>query len=407
MSNGFDVRGRTLRAGELAVWLSEHSLGNRFGLSVVVSTPDYTGKAVALAIVAADGEGRYVEVAELTPDDEAALVSWLADPGPPKAVHDAKSAMHALGGCGWTLRGVTSDTVLAAHLLVPDRETGGLNDLLIRHMRCALPAKVVAPMRDDDAAAALILKTCALLDLADVLDEELARIDSSALLHRLELPAQRVLTQLEATGVAVNRALLAHTDVPKSISSDGRIHPAYHQFGTATGMPAWADPDLPAAPELRDVLVAGHGYAELMFAGYRRLEEQIAEHLGAGATDLRGLVDEAQAHGFASTLLGRRQYLPDLAGNSGAVRAAAERAAVAMAVQGSAADIMKLAMIAVDQAIAAGGLRSRMVAQAGEELVFEVAAGEGEQLAEYVKESMVDAYPLHTVLEVSLRFGSR
>src|ERR1700712_1422457 len=144
VSNSFDVRGRALEADELAAWLSEHSLGNRFGLTVAATGPSYDAKALAVAIVAADGDGRFIRITELTPDDEAALAARLPDPGPPKAVHDAKLAMHALAGRGWTLRGVTSDTALAAHLLLPERRSLALNELLVRHMRCALPADAVA-----------------------------------------------------------------------------------------------------------------------------------------------------------------------------------------------------------------------------------------------------------------------
>src|SRR5581483_4624261 len=95
VSDGFDVRGRALRDGELAAWRAEHSLGNRFGLAVA-GAGGYGALAVALAIVAADGDGGYIDVAAVTPDDEAALASWLADDGPLQAVHDAKPARHAL-----------------------------------------------------------------------------------------------------------------------------------------------------------------------------------------------------------------------------------------------------------------------------------------------------------------------
>jgi DNA polymerase I len=195
VSIGFDVRGRALRDGELAAWLAEHSLGNRFGLAVVGIGLAYDSKAVAVAIVAADGDGRYIDTAALTPDDEAALASWLADPGPPKAVHEAKLTMHALAGRGWTLRGVTSDTASAAYLLRPEYPGLALNDLLVHHMRCALPAETIERQQfssltnpdgaSEQAVQALILRACAVLDLADLLDEELARIDSSSLLSRV------------------------------------------------------------------------------------------------------------------------------------------------------------------------------------------------------------------------------
>ncbi|EUA54943.1 5'-3' exonuclease, SAM fold family protein [Mycobacterium intracellulare 1956] len=84
VDEGFDVRGGALEAGELAVWLAEHSSGKRFGLAVVGTHLAYDADATALAIVSADGEGRYIDTATLDPEDEAALASWLADPGRPR-----------------------------------------------------------------------------------------------------------------------------------------------------------------------------------------------------------------------------------------------------------------------------------------------------------------------------------
>lgn len=279
--NGFDVRGRILRAGELAPWLAENSLGNRFGLAVSGSDEGYRSKAVALAIVAADGDGRFLDIAALTPDDEEALASWLADPGPPKAVHRGKWTMHALANCGWTLRGLTSDTALAAHLVRPRQRSSTLNDLLIHHMRCALPEEnleptLFSPSPDERAVRALILRACAVLDLADVLDEELARIDSSSLLERVELPVQRVLADVESVGIAVDRV------TPLPTAPDGRIHATYHHAVTPTGVLSSSQPDL------RDIgapFVAGDGYAGLLSARYDGLEVRMLAHV-SGDTEL-------------------------------------------------------------------------------------------------------------------------
>jgi DNA polymerase I len=429
VSNSFDVRGRALEADELAAWLSEHSLGNRFGLTVAATGVSYAAEAVAVAIVAADGDGRFIRIADLTADDEAALASWLADPGPPKAVHDAKLAMHALAGRGWTLRGVTSDTVLAAHLLLPERRNLALNDLLVRHMRCALPTEAVEQQRfaaltqpgdtDQRAVQALILQACAVLDLADVLDEELARIDSSSLLSRLELPVQRVLAGMETAGIAVDRALLSRLDgagpvqatvaeLLSSIAADRRIHATLHQT-TTTSRISSSQPnlhELPALPgqSLRDAFVVGDGYAELMVAGYRHLEARIAADL-IGDADVRTFVDGARRLGYAATLSGRRRYLADLDSNDPQAREAAERAAVGTSIQGSAADIVKAAMINVDRVIGAVGLKSRLLLQVEDQLVFEVAEGERDTLAAYVHEQMSCAYSLDVPLEVSIGSG--
>jgi DNA polymerase I len=444
VSNGFDVRGRALQDGELAAWLAEHSLGNRFGLAVLGKDPAYDSKAVALAIVAADGDGRYIDTAALTPDDEAALASWLADPGPPKAVHEAKLMMHALAGCGWTLRGVSSDTASAAYLLRPEQPSMALNDLLIHHMRCALPTETSERQGpSEQAVQALILRACAVLDLADVLDEELARIDSSSLLSRVELPVSRTLAEMETTGIAVDRAALTRIQnrledemkvavdgLLTSIVSDGRIHTTFQQTIGATGRIASSNPNLHNIPvhlddgrHIRDAFVAGDGYVVLMTAGYQDLEARIVAHLcgdaglieafnpgdhyvAGGAGDyLGGVLDDARRIGYVSTLLGRRRYLPELDSGDRQVRAAAEWAALTFVVEGSAADIIKVAMIHIGQAIKDAGLKSRMLLQVENELLFEVAGGERDTLAAHVREQMGRAYPLHVPLEVSVGYG--
>lgn len=443
VSNGFDVRGRMLRDGELAPWLAENSLGNRFGLAVAGSDEGHLSRAVALAIVAADGDGRYLDVAALTADDEAALASWLADPGPPKAVHAGKWTIHALANCGWTLRGVTSDTALAAHLVRPGRRGTPLNGLLVHHMRCALPGEtlelnVFSSPPDERAVTALILRACAVLDLADVLDEELARIDSSSLLWRMELPVQRVLADLETTGIAV---------APVTAPSE-RVHPTYRQATSATGAVSSSQPNLRG---LRARLVAGDGYGGLLTLRYDALEARLLAHLSgdAGLCDarpadpvravLRGIaygwtadevaaalrisladakqlvtqylshqlrdhlawaVADARGVGYATTWSGRRRYLPDLNIPDGARRQAAERAVCVTVLQGGVADIIKTAMINTDQALMAEGFASRMVAQIDDRLVFEIAPGEGDAVEAAVRDQMACAHQLDVPLPV-------
>src|SRR5690606_17629033 len=156
----------------------------------------------------------YIDTATLHPDDEAALASWLADPGPPKALHEAKQAMHDLAGRGWRLNGVTSDTTLAAYLVRPGQRSFALDDLTLRYLRRELRAEEPEQQQlslldesdgvDEQAVQTLLLRACAVMDLADALDEELARIDSLSLLERMELPVQRVLFERETAGIAVD-----------------------------------------------------------------------------------------------------------------------------------------------------------------------------------------------------------
>jgi len=591
VDQGFEVRGRALEAGELAAWLAEHSHGGRFGLAVVGTHLAFDADATALAIVAADGDGRYIDAAALGPDDEAALASWLADPGPPKALHEAKLAMHDLAGRGWTLRGVTSDTALAAYLVRPGQRSFALDDLSLRYLHRELRADNPeqqqlsllddADSADEQAVEALILRASAVMDLADALDEELARIDSSALLTSMELPVQRVLAEMETAGIAVDldhlgvlqsefadairdaaeaayavigkqinlgspkqlqvvlfdelempktkrtktgyttdadalqslfdktghpflQHLLAHRDATRlkvtvdgllnSVASDGRIHTTFNQTIAATGRLSSTEPNLQNIPirtdagrRIRDAFVVGAGgggdFAELMTADYSQIEMRIMAHLskdeglieafrtgedlhsfvasrafgvpiGEVTPDLRrrvkamsyglayglsayglaaqlkisteeakvqmeqyfarfggvrdylmDVVDQARKDGYTSTVLGRRRYLPELDSSNRQVREAAERAALNAPIQGSAADIIKVAMINVDKAIKGAGLSSRMLLQVHDELLFEVAAGERDALEALVRGEMGGAYPLDVPLEVSVGYG--
>jgi DNA polymerase-1 len=137
----------------------------------------------------------------------------------------------------------------------------------------------------------------------------------------------------------------------------------------------------------------------------RALMDAYFERFGKVKAYLDGVVTQARRDGYTQTILGRRRYLPDLASDSYQRRQMAERMALNAPIQGSAADIIKMAMVAVDRAMTAGGLASLMVLQVHDELVFEVAPGEGERLAELVRREMQGVYRLRVPLEVSMATG--
>ena len=120
---------------------------------------------------------------------------------------------------------------------------------------------------------------------------------------------------------------------------------------------------------------------------------------------LRHVVEQAKNQGYTETLFGRRRPFPELQSANRIVREAAERAALNAPMQGTAADIMKKAMIDVDEAITRLGLASRMLLQVHDELVFEVAEGERETLEKLVVEKMSSAASLSVPLEVQVGFG--
>lgn len=577
VDEGFQLAGQALEPGTVAAWLAEHTGdGRRSGLAVVGTYTPYDGDATAVAIASADGDGAYIDTTTVTPDDEAALAEWLADAARPKALHEAKQAIHALAGRGWELGGVTSDTALAAYLVRPGQRSFALDDLSLRYLRRELRAEDDGEQQlsllDEDgagdakAAQAQMLRARAVIDLADALDVELERIESAGLLTDMELPVQRVLAGLESVGIAVDtdhlsslqnqfasgireaadaayavigkqinlgspkqlqvvlfdelgmpktkktktgyttdadalqtlfdktghpflEHLLTHRDVTrlkvtvdgllKSVAADGRIHTTFNQTIAATGRLSSTEPNLQNIPvrteagrEIRDGFVVGAGYRELMTVDYSQIEMRIMAHLSAdeglieafntgedlhsfvaarafgvpidevtaelrrrvkamsyglayglsayglatqlkisndeakeqmdqyfsrfgGVRDyLRAVVDQARKDGYTSTVLGRRRYLPDLDSGDRLRREAAERAALNAPIQGSAADIIKVAMITTDKALRDKGLRSRMLLQVHDELLFEVAEGERESLEALVRKTMGSAYPL-------------
>lgn len=137
----------------------------------------------------------------------------------------------------------------------------------------------------------------------------------------------------------------------------------------------------------------------------RGLMETFFERFGGVRDYLGRVVDEARATGYTATIFGRRRYLPDLNSDNRQRREAAERMALNAPIQGTAADIVKVAMLRVDKAIAEAGLRSRMLLQVHDEIVLEIAPGEREQVEELVRREMGAAVELRAALDVSVGVG--
>ncbi|MBJ7355927.1 DNA polymerase I, partial [Nocardioides sp.] len=137
----------------------------------------------------------------------------------------------------------------------------------------------------------------------------------------------------------------------------------------------------------------------------RGLMDEYFETFGGIRDYLGGIVDQARRTGYTETIMGRRRYLPDLTSDNRQRREMAERMALNAPIQGSAADLIKIAMLNVDRAVREAGLASRMLLQVHDELVFEVAAGEREALDALVREQMGSAAELLVPLDVSVGTG--
>nr|WP_242681461.1 DNA polymerase I [Tessaracoccus sp. SD287] len=587
---GFELAGEVLTSGRVAGWLETHGHGELTGVDVTGRWGSGTGDIDSIALAASDGTAAWFAVADLDPEDDAALAAWLADEDVHKSLHDAKGPLLASWARGWDLRGVVSDTLLAAYLLRPDQRTYDLGDLALRHLKRELrldagpevadepqEALFAEPADDHLVAGASMLRARAVIDLARALAEELEVTEQTHLLTEVELPLQRTLARMEQVGVAVDvdlleelRAdfdakvaaaeqdayavightinlgspkqlqtvlfdelempktrrtksgyttdadaleglyaktehpflahLLAHRDwirlrqtvdgLLKTVADDGRIHTSYSQVTAATGRLSSTDPNLQNIPirteagrRIREAFVVGAGYESLATADYSQIEMRIMAHasdddllieafrsgedfhtrmastvfhvapdevsseqrakikamnyglayglsafglsnqLGIAVSEAKGLMDgyferfgevrdylqavvaEARKTGFTATLMGRRRYLPDLGSSNRQRREMAERMALNAPIQGSAADIIKVAMLRLEAALREAGLASRMLLQVHDELVLEVAPGEAERVNDLVRESMGRAMELKVPLDVSSGVG--
>ncbi|MHB1800931.1 MAG: DNA polymerase I [Actinomycetes bacterium] len=208
-----------VRPGGLDDWLTDHARdGRRVGLAVTgtltPARPDLTG----IALASCDGSATWLDPAELDPRDEATLGAWLTDARWTKAAHDAKPALLGLWARGLDLDGLTSDTALAAYLVLPGQRAtlGDLSQRFLGHDLHSAEPDGVAPVPDQldlglatpaelaREAHQTMLAAQTIAELADVLDAELASRESAGLLTDLELPLFRVLARMEATGIAVD-----------------------------------------------------------------------------------------------------------------------------------------------------------------------------------------------------------
>ncbi|WP_229818617.1 DNA polymerase I [Streptomyces lateritius] len=137
----------------------------------------------------------------------------------------------------------------------------------------------------------------------------------------------------------------------------------------------------------------------------RALMDTYFERFGGVRDYLRRVVDEARATGYTETMLGRRRYLPDLNSDNRQRREAAERMALNAPIQGTAADIVKVAMLNVDRALRDAGLASRMLLQVHDEIVLELVPGERERVEALVRQEMSSAVTLRAPLDVSIGVG--
>jgi DNA polymerase-1 len=180
-----------------------------------------------------------------------------------------------------------------------------------------------------------------------------------------------------------------HGIAPEAVSADQRARAKAINFGIIYGSSAFG-----IASQLGIAQAEAQATIDRYFERYRGVRRFLDE-----------TVAQARGQGFVRTLLGRRRYLPDLASRNRALRQAAERMAVNTVIQGTAADLIKKAMVEVAEALRAAGLAARMILQVHDELVFEAPERDVDALAALVRERMQSVYALRVPLRVDIGTG--
>ena len=209
--------------------------------------------------------------------------------------------------------------------------------------------------------------------------------------------------------------ILAHVSGDAGLKADFAAHSDIHLAAAARVLGLAPDEVGPKERSVAKMINYGiayglsdYGLAERLKIPREEAQKFIGDYFAAYEGIRRYTVEMkilARDQGFVSTLLGRRRYLPELAARNGALRAAGERMAINMPIQGTAADGMKIAMVRMDAALRDRGLRSQMLLQVHDELVFETDEEELPALATLARELMESALPLDVPLEVDLKVG--
>jgi DNA polymerase-1 len=177
---------------------------------------------------------------------------------------------------------------------------------------------------------------------------------------------------------------------PELVTSEMRRQAKAINFGVIYGQSAFS---------LAGQLGIPRKTAEEFIATYKE------RHAGAMAY-LDSCIAHAREHGYVTTLLGRRLPIPEIASQNYNIRGYAERNAINYPIQGSAADIIKKAMINIDKRLKRDGLKSRMIMQVHDELVFEVPDAELVQMEQLVEHEMAHALPLQVPLKIDISYGN-
>jgi DNA polymerase-1 len=207
-----------------------------------------------------------------------------------------------------------------------------------------------------------------------------------------DISADPVMVQAFLSGEDIHRSTAAkiyHLPI-EEVSDDQRRNAKTANFGIIYGISAFG---------LSERLGIARSEAKALIDGYLNTYPRVAQYMNEA-------IEQARADGFVSTVMGRKRYLPEINSRNAVVRGYAERNAINAPLQGSAADIIKIAMIDIAREIKNQGLKSRMITQVHDELVFDVVPAELDSLRALVIDKMQGAYKARVPLTVSAGVGN-
>jgi DNA polymerase-1 len=226
-------------------------------------------------------------------------------------------------------------------------------------------------------------------DYAELITADYSQIEMRIMAH---LSGDRGLIAAFNEGEDLHRTVAARVfnTAPDKVTSEQRSRIKAMSYGLAYGLSAYG---------LSRQLGISQSEAEALRNDY-------FDRFGGIRDYLEGVVAKARRDGYTETILGRRRYLPDLGSPNRQRREMAERMALNAPIQGSAADIIKVAMLKVDESLRVQGLKSRVILQVHDELMAEVAAGEWQAAEQILRQEMAAAADLKVPLTVSIGRGT-
>jgi len=221
-----------------------------------------------------------------------------------------------------------------------------------------------------------------------LLSADYSQVELRVMAHMADVPA---LKESFVAGEDIHRRTASEifNIFPEMVTDEMRRQAKTINFGVLYGMGAFS-----LAKDLGIGRAEAQQFIDHYFERYPAIRQYMEEKRA-----------EAREHQYVTTILGRRCAIPEIASNNGAVRSYAERNAINYPIQGSAADIIKVAMVNIDRRLRAEKLQGRMLLQVHDELVFEVPAAELEQVRELVRAEMESAVPLDLPLKVDIGTG--